>query len=151
MIMPSFHPYLHFNGNAEEAFKFYQSVFGGEFTMMQRFGDVPPEAAKGLSDTEKNKIMHIALPIGKEGMLMGGDTPEKMGKVTFGTNFSISVDTKSEQETKKIFDGLSADGKVIMPLEKTFWNAYFGMCVDKFGVSWMVNYSYDQGSKLVNV
>lgn len=139
--MAALNPYLNFNGNAEEAFNFYKSVFGGEFPMMMRFKDVPSEYKMGESDGEK--IMHIALPIGQGTMLMGSDVPEAMGKAITGTNFYISVFTASEEEADKLFNGLSAGGQVIMALEKTFWGDYFGMLKDKFDIQWMVNYSYN--------
>jgi PhnB protein len=89
--------------------------------------------------------MHIALPIGKGNILMATDAVESMGhKVTAGTNFHLSISTDSEEETKKIFNALSAGGKVTVPLDKMFWGAYFGMLTDKFGIQWMVNYDYNQ-------
>ncbi|MBA2563173.1 MAG: VOC family protein [Chitinophagaceae bacterium] len=140
--MAALNPYLNFNGNAEEAFNFYKSVFGGEFPMVMRFKDVPPEHQMGESDGEK--IMHIALPIGKGTVLMGSDVPEMYGKTTMGTSFYISISAESEEEANKLFNGLSADGQVTMPLEKAFWGDYFGMFKDKFGVQWMVNYDYNK-------
>lgn len=134
--------YLHFEGNAEEAFNFYKSVFGGEFDVFQRFGDVPPQSGCGeVSEDEKEKIMHVALPIRKENVLMGSDTPKAMGRqLLVGNNFSIFVHTESREETEKILNGLSEGGKVTMPLADTFWGSYFGMCKDKFGIQWMVSY-----------
>ncbi len=140
--MRSINPYLHFNGNAEEAFKFYKSVFGGEFTTFQRFKDVPSEVPS--QESESDKIMHVALPISKESILMGSDVPGSIPAVVFGNNFSISVQPSSEEETTKIFNALAAGGTVTMPLEKAFWGAYFGMCIDKFGINWMVNYELNQ-------
>jgi PhnB protein len=134
--------YLHFNGNAEEAFTFYRSVLGGEFETFQRFSDVPAEVPSPESDSRK--IMHAALPISKETVLMGCDVPDSMPPVIPGTNFAISVQTTSEAETERIFQALSAGGKVTMPLEKAFWGAYFGMFTDKFGIQWMVNYDMNQ-------
>jgi PhnB protein len=141
--MKTVNPYLNFPGNTEEAFNFYKSVFGGEFVMVQRFKDTP-EADKLPADL-KNKIMHISLPIGKGNILMATDAIEAMGhKVTPGTNFHLSISADSEDETRKLFNALSAGGKVTQPLEKMFWGAYFGMCTDKFGIQWMV--SYDQNN-----
>ncbi|HET6226358.1 MAG TPA: VOC family protein [Bacteroidia bacterium] len=134
--MPSLNPYLNFNGNTEDAFNFYKSVFGGEFAQLQRFKDVPSE--QPMPDIDAQKIMHVALPIGKDNVLMGSDTPKGYQSIV-GTNFSISVNAATEQETEKLFKGLSAGGKVTMPLEKTFWGAYFGMLTDKFGINWMVS------------
>lgn len=143
--MITINPYLNFKGNTEQAFNFYKSVFGGEFLTVQRFKDTP-EAAR-VPDHEKDKLMHIALPVGNGTILMGTDALESMGHtVTPGTNFHLSVDTESEAETEKIFNGLAAGGKVTTPLEKMFWGAYFGMCTDKFGIQWMV--SYDEKKKV---
>jgi PhnB protein len=139
--MASINPYLTFSGNCEEAFTFYKSVFGGEFTNFQRFGDAPSEPKP--SAEEGKKIMHVALPIGQGSIIMGSDQPESYGKTIVGNNFSISIITESEEESNQIFNRLSAGGKITMPLEKTFWGAYFGMLTDKFGIQWMVNYDYD--------
>ncbi len=139
-------PYLNFDGNTEQAFNFYKSVFGGEFLTIQRMKDTP-EASK-VPDNEKDRIMHVALPIGKNAILMASDVLESMvHKVSPGNNFYISVSTESEKEAEKIFNGLSAGGKITMALEKTFWGSYFGMLKDKFGVQWMVSYDYNQQNK----
>ena len=130
-------PYLNFNGNTEEVFNFYKSVFGGEFTTFQRFKDVPSELPTSASAGEK--IMHVALPISKEVTLMGSDTHESFGAVKMGTNFSLSINTDTKKDTDRIFNALAAGGQITMPLEKTFWGAYFGMLTDKFGIQWMVN------------
>jgi PhnB protein len=138
--MPTINPYLNFPGNTEEAFTFYKSIFGGEFVIVQRFKDTPE--AGTVPENLKEKIMHIALPIGKGNILMATDALEPMGhKVTAGTNFHLSVSTDSEEETNKLFNALAAGGKVTVPLAKMFWGDYFGMCTDKFGIQWMVNYS----------
>ena len=142
--MASVNPYLNFNGNTEEAFNFYKSVFGGEFPMVMRYKDAPAEYQMGEDNGER--IMHIALPIGQGTMLMGSDQPEAYGKATIGTNFYISISTESEEEANKLFNGLSAGGQVTMPLEKAFWGSYFGMFKDKFDVQWMVSYDYNQQS-----
>jgi PhnB protein len=133
--------YLNFNGNTEEAFNFYKSVFGGEFCMLQRFKDTP-DGDKMPAD-DQQKIMHVSLAIGSNA-LMGTDVPSTMPQVIFGTNYSISISPDSEEEAHKLFNGLSAGGKVGMPLEKMFWGALFGMFTDKFGVQWMVNYELNQ-------
>jgi PhnB protein len=139
--MATINPYLNFPGNTEEAFNFYKSVFGGEFIMLQRFKDTP-EADK-LSPAEQDKIMHVALPIGQGNILMATDALDSMGqKLVNGTNMSIAIATDSEQEADKLFNGLLNGGKADMPLQKTFWNAYFGMLTDKYGVQWMINYDY---------
>jgi PhnB protein len=140
--MATINPYLNFSGNCEEAFNFYKSVFGGEFLTKMRFKEVPAEYQ--MAENEGEKIMHVALPIGQGTILMGSDRPSAMGPTTNGNNYSISINTTSEQEAAKLFQGLSAGGQVTMPLEKAFWGAYFGMLTDKFGIQWMVNYDYNQ-------
>jgi PhnB protein len=137
--MATINPYLNFNGNTEEVFNFYKSVFGGEFTTISRFKEAPSEYK--MSEKEGEKIMHISLPIGEGTTLMGSDVPEVMGKAIGGNNFSISINTTSEEEAHKLFNGLSAGGKVMMPLEKTFWGSLFGMFTDKFNIQWMVSYN----------
>ena len=141
--MTLLNPYLNFKGNTEEAFNFYKSVFGGEFVMVQRFKDTPE--ADRVPANEKDKIMHISLPLGKGNVLMATDALESMGhKLTVGNNVQLSISTDSEEEADKIFEGLSAGGKVSVPLAKSFWGAYFGMCTDKFGMQWMVSYDYNR-------
>jgi len=140
--MAAINPYLNFDGNCEKAFNFYKSVFGGEFLTLMRFKDVPPEVH--FPESEGEKIMHVALPIGQGTVLMGSDTPAAMGPTTTGNNVYISINAESEAEAAKLFKGLSAGGQVTMPLEKAFWGAYFGMFTDKFGIQWMVNYDYNQ-------
>lgn len=141
--MASINPYLNFDGKTEEAFTFYKSVFGGDFAMIQKMSDTP-EASK-LPASERNRIMHVALPIGKGNMLMGSDIMPSMGhSLTEGNNVYVAIAAESEKEAEKLFNGLSAGGTVTMPLEKTFWNAYFGMLIDKYGIQWMINYSYDK-------
>ncbi len=138
--MTTINPYLTFNGNCEEAFNFYKSVFGGEFPYVGKFKDMPDNPNYPVPEADREKIMHISLPISKETVLMGSDTSEAFGKSTIeGNNFSISINTDSVEEVTRIFNELSAGGKIKMPLEKTFWQAYFGMFVDKFGIHWMVN------------
>ena len=137
--MAKINPYIHFNGNAEEAFNFYKSVFGGEFAMVSRFKDFPnPE--NPISQSEENKIMHIALQIGNS-VLMGSDTPEFMGKHNENENRSkICISADSKEEADKIFNGLSAGGTVEMPMLDSPWGAYFGMFRDKYGFEWMINF-----------
>ena len=139
--MATVNVYLTFDGNCREAFDFYKSVFGGEFTYVGTFGEMPPqEGIPPLPEKDKNKIMHISLPISKETALMGSDSGGEWGpKVTSGNNFSISVNTNNKEETDRIFNKLSQGGKVTMPLDVTFWQSYFGMCTDKFGINWMVS------------
>ncbi|MCP2027120.1 PhnB protein [Flavobacterium sp. HSC-32F16] len=142
--MAAVNPYLMFNGTCEEAFLFYKSVFGGEFPYIGKFKDAPAEeGGEQLSEADANRIMHVSLPIGNT-ILMGSDTHPRYGDVGFGDNFSISINTESTDEADRIFNGLSAGGHIEMPLNKTFWGAYFGMFKDKFGVNWMVNFDENQ-------
>jgi PhnB protein len=139
--MATLNPYLNFSGNTEEAFTFYKSVFGGEFATLQRFKDTP-EAGR-VPEKEKNMLMHVALPVGKGNTLMATDALESMGhKLTVGNNIQLSLEADSKDEAEKLFKGLSAGGKVTMPLADTFWGAYFGMLTDRFGIQWMVNYTH---------
>jgi PhnB protein len=121
--MPSINSYLNFNGNTEEAFNFYKSVFGGEFVTLMRFNESPPEYQS--SPAQGNKIMHVTLPIGKTNVLMGSDVPEAYGKAIIGTNVSISISTDSKEEADRFFHGLSDEGAVTMPMSDTFWGSYF--------------------------
>ncbi len=133
--------YLNLPGNSEEAFNFYKSVFGGEFDYLVRFKDMQMDGIT-IPDADKNKIMHIGLPIGKDAVLMATDTLESIGqKLIPGNNYSISVHPDSREEADRIFKALSAGGKIEMPLEDAFWGDYFGSFIDKFGIQWMVNYS----------
>jgi len=140
--MATVNVYLTFNGNCEEAFNFYKSVFGGEFPYIGRFNDMPPQPGQPpIPDDMGKRIMHVSLPVSKETMIMGSDTGgEWAADYKAGNNFSISINTGSKEEADKLFNGLSAGGKVTMPMNKTFWGAYFGMFTDKFGISWMVNF-----------
>jgi PhnB protein len=140
--MATVNSYLNFNGNTEEAFNFYKSVFGGEFTTLQRFGDTPEGDQVPAQD--RDKIMHVALPIGTTGLLMATDALESMGqRLVPGNNFSLAISTESEEEANQIFSALAAGGKVTMPLEKAFWGSYFGMVNDQYGIQWMVSYDYN--------
>jgi PhnB protein len=137
--MTTFNIYLNFPGNAEEAFNYYKSILGGEILVVQRFKDTPEAGQVPAADADK--LMHIAMSVGTNMTLMATDALESKGhKLTMGNNFYISVSTQSEDETRKVFNGLSQGGKVEVPLDKMFWGAYFGMCADKYGVQWMVSY-----------
>lgn len=139
--MPTINPYLNFNGNTEEAFQFYKSVFGGEFTMIQRFKEIPggPE----LPADAQEKIMFIGLPIGQNNILMATDAIESMGQILKeGNNHYISIQAESKEEAQHLYNGLSAGGTIEMELGDTFWGAYFGMFMDRYGIQWMVNYDY---------
>jgi PhnB protein len=139
--MAQINPYIHFNGNAEEAFTFYKSVFGGEFERVVRFKELASHEHP-ISEKEQNKIMHIALPIGKSSVLMGSDTPEFMGRQNENENRSkISVTAESKEEADKIFNGLAAGANVEMPIGDSPWGSYFGMLRDKYGIEWMIDFS----------
>ena len=139
--MATINTYLNFNGNCEHAFNFYKSVFGGEFTFIGRFGEMPEGDGYTVPEMDKNKIMHIGLPIGNT-ILMGSDTGGDWAP-TFvqGNNFSVSVTAESKEEADRIFAALSQGGKITMPLELTFWGDYFGMLTDQFGINWMVSFN----------
>lgn len=137
--MKAVNPYLNFTGNTEEAFNFYKSVFGGEFTMLMRFKDIPDQ---NIPDEAKNQIMHVALPLGKNNILMGTDAPESMGfNITSGNNVHISIHTESREEADTLFKGLSAGGNVQMPMADMFWGDYYGSFNDKFGIQWMISFT----------
>jgi PhnB protein len=137
--MALINPHINFNGNAEEAFTFYKSVFGGEFAMIMRLKDLSgPEFP--VAENDANKIMHIALPVGKN-VLMGNDIPEAMGRVNENENRSkISISAESKEEADKLFNGLSAGGEIEMPIADSPWGSYFGMFRDKYGIEWMVDF-----------
>ena len=139
--MLSTNPYLHFNGNTAEAMNFYRSVLGGEFTIYQRFKDIP--GGERMPANEQDKIIHISLTVSDNITIMATDALESMGNaVTAGDNFHININAENEKEVDRLFANLSAGGKVEMPLNKTLWGAYFGMCRDKFGLQWMIGYTY---------
>ena len=138
--MTTVNPYLIFNGNCEQAFLFYQSVFGGEFPYMGKFKDMPADDnCPPLSAEDADRVMHVSLPIGNT-VLMGSDSNSQSGDVVMGANVSISINTESRAEADRLFTGLSAGGNPFMPMSNTFWGAYFGMFIDKFGIHWMVNF-----------
>lgn len=140
--MANINPHFNFNGNAEEAFNFYKSVFGGTFTKLIRFKELSSEEFP-VPQNEENKIMHIALPIGKS-VLMGNDVPEMMGRTNENENRSkIVVNTESKAEADTIFNGLSAGGQIEMPISDSPWGTYFGMFRDKYGIEWMVEFDAD--------
>ncbi|HET7819149.1 MAG TPA: SRPBCC domain-containing protein [Bacteroidia bacterium] len=136
--------YLNFSRNTEEAFNFYKSVFGGEFLGdIMRLGDAPvQEGMPPLAKEDKNLVMHIALPIMGNHLLMGTDAPESLGfKMNFGNNIHICLEPNTREETKRLFDALAKGGTVTMNLDDMFWGAYYGTVTDKFGVQWMFNYT----------
>ncbi|MCP4441966.1 MAG: VOC family protein [Aureispira sp.] len=136
--MTTINPYLIFNGNCEEAFTFYKSIFGGEFTYLGYFDEMPSEY--NVPESEKQKVMHVSLPIGETAVLMGSDSSDSFGKASIvGTNFSISINTNEVAEAERLFELLGTEGNITMPLNKTFWGSYFGSLIDKFGIQWMIN------------
>lgn len=138
--MKAVNPYLNFNGNTEEAFNFYKSVFGGEFLALQRYKDIPD--SKNIPAEAKEKLMHIALQIYDNVILMGTDAIESMGQnCKIGNNMHISLEAESKEEADKLFYALSEGGAVKNPIQDMFWGDYFGNFSDKFGVGWMVSFS----------
>ena len=137
--MALINPHINFNGNAEEAFLFYKAVFGGEFATIMRFKDMAG-AEPAINEIEANKIMHIALPIGKN-VLMGNDVPAVLGKVNENENRSkIAIGAESKEEADRLFNGLAEGGQIEFPIAGSPWGSYFGMLRDKYGIEWMVDY-----------
>jgi PhnB protein len=135
--------YLTFDGNCEEAFNFYKSVLGGEFSYMGRFKDMPPtEGVPPVSDADGERIMHVSLPISKETILQGSDSASDWGpKLQVGNNFSVSITATSKTDADRFFAELSEGGKITMAMSKTFWGSYFGSFSDKFGINWMISFN----------
>jgi PhnB protein len=139
--MATINPWINFNGNAEEAFTFYKSVFGGEFTKVVRFKDIATDEFP-VAEKEENKIMHIALPIGTGSMLIANDVPAVLGRVNEQENRSkILINTESKEEADKLFTGLSAGGGVDGPMGEGPYGTYMGMFRDKYGIEWLIEYS----------
>jgi PhnB protein len=137
--MASINPHINFNGNAEEAFNFYRSVFGGEFAKIMRFKDLASSEFP-VAEKDADKMMHISLPIGKS-ILMANDVPEILGRTNENENRSkIVITAESKEEAGRLFNGLSAGGEIEMPIGDSPWGTYFGMFRDKFGIEWMVNF-----------
>lgn len=133
--------YLSFNGNCREAFNFYKSVFGIEFSYISRFGDIPENENYKVTDAYSDKIMHVAIPIGSS-ILMGSDCGEEQAALfRQGNNFSVSLTADSREQADSVFMALSEGGEVSRPMNDTFWGDYFGMIRDRFGVSWMISYN----------
>ena len=146
--MPLINPHINFNGHAEEAFTFYKSVFGGEFSKLVRLKDIASDEFP-VAEKEENKIMLIALPIGKSNTLMANDVPDFLGKVNENENRSkISVSAESKEEADKLFNGLSAGGQIEMPMADSPWGTYFGMFRDKYGIEWMVEFDPANNGKV---
>lgn len=138
----SLNPYLIFNGNCETAFLHYSKVFDLPITQISRFGEMPSNPEKQLSQTDANKIMHICIPLENGTTLMGSDTNADSEKTSVGNNISISINAISQAQADQFFDLLSENGNIKMPIQKTFWNAYFGMLTDQFGINWMINFDF---------
>ena len=136
--MRQLNPYVSYNGQCEEAFNFYKSVFGGEFRGIMRWSDNPQ--CEGMADDEKNGVMHVALEVG-DSIIMGSDSVKSMGEVTPGTNFQIAITPDSREDADRLFAVLSEGGTAMMPMADQFWGDYFGALTDKFGIQWMLNYS----------
>lgn len=138
--MTVINPYLTFQGNCEEAFNYYKEVFGGEFSYMGRFSEMPPQEGVSLSEEDGNRIMHMSLPINKDNILMGSDSGgEWAPRMVVGNNISLSVTAESKEDADRFFNMLSDGGQVTMPMDQTFWGDYFGMCTDRFGINWMIS------------
>lgn len=145
--MASINPHINFNGNAEEAFNFYRSAFGGEFARIVRFKDMASEEFQ-VAEHEANKIMHIALPIGNS-VLMANDVPEILGRTNENENRSkIVISAESKEEADRLFNGLSAGGQVEMPIADSPWGSYFGMFRDKYGIEWMIDFDANYKGKV---
>ena len=132
--------YLHFDGNAEKAMTFYKKVFASEFITLQRYSDLP--GSEKMTEEDRDKLLHVSLKITAHATLMASDNVTGKGDgVKKGNNYHICLQASNEKEADKLFAALSDNGKIEMPMNKTFWGAYFGMCVDQFGVQWMINYT----------
>ena len=140
--MPVINPYLTFSGNCEDAFNFYKTVFGGDFSYIGRFSDMPSDGGKAMSEEDGRKIMHVSLPLSKETVLMGSDTGgEWADRVIVGNNITISINADSKEQADELYNKLSDGGKASMPMNQTFWGDYFGMCTDKFDINWMISFN----------
>ena len=144
--MTTLNPYLVFNGNCEDVFNFYKSVFGGDFQYIGRYKDVPQTDRQTFPFNTDEQIMHVSLPISKETILMGCDGAEAYEQPTvLGNNFLLSISTDSQGEADRLFNELSAGGKIKMSMNQTFWGSYFGVLTDKFGIHWTI--SHDSTNK----
>lgn len=135
--MTTLNPYLNFDGKCEEAFEFYRSIFGGEFQDLSRFSEMP---GGDQDDGDSDRLIHVALPIGDGQVLMGSDTRSDMPAPSAGDAVHVNIAPDDEDESRRIFEALAEGGTVTMPYERQFWGADFGMCTDKYGINWMVNY-----------
>nr|WP_315198834.1 VOC family protein [uncultured Flavobacterium sp.] len=137
--MITINPYLYFNGNCEEAFDFYKSVFEVEFKFIGRYKDVP-QTDKHIFQEQDNKIMHVSLPISKETTLMGADHSEAYKEAVSYDNFSLTINTDKREEADKLFKKLSKGGKIKLAMTETFWGSYYGIILDKFGINWKISF-----------
>jgi PhnB protein len=138
--MANINPHIHFNGNTEEAFEFYKSIFGGSFTRIVRYKDLPG-MGYAFPEKELNKIMHISLPIGGSSVLTGSDVPDILGKVSENENRSkITISAESKEEADSLFNSLSAGGNIEYPMDYSPWGSYFGAFRDKYGIEWMIDF-----------
>lgn len=135
--MASANPYLNFAGNCADAFDFYRSVFGGEFSNVSKFSDMPADDGEAPAPELADQVMHIALPLG-DSLLMGSDVPEGMGTVTPGSSTYVCIEPDTVEDGRRIFDRLAEGGEVEMPYESQFWGDYFGSCSDRYDIKWMV-------------
>lgn len=140
--MAKINPHLLFKGNTEEAFGFYKSVFGGEFSVLLRMKDLPGDPNIPVSESEANKIINIGLPIGKSDILMASDVAEQFmeQELITGNRYTISISAESKEEADRLFNGLSEGGKIEMPIAESPWGSYFGMFADKYGIQWMIDF-----------
>ena len=141
--MTTINPYIYFNGNCEEAFNFYRSVFRQEITYIGRYKDVPGADRKNFQDADE-KIMHVSLPISTETILMGSDNTEAHKELLTYNNFSLIIHTDNKAEADRLFNELSESGQVKVPMNMTFWGSYYGICIDKFGINWKITLHSDQ-------
>ncbi len=135
--MATVNPYIYFNGNCEEAFNFYKTVFQRDIAYIGRYKDIPQTDRKNFRETDE-KIMHVSLPISSETVLMGADNTEAYNELLTYSNFSLIIHTDEKQEADRLFNELSQGGQIKMPMNLTFWGSYYGICIDKFGITWKV-------------
>ncbi|MDT0648675.1 VOC family protein [Autumnicola edwardsiae] len=141
--MATVNTYLYFNGNCEEAFNFYKSIFNKEFQYIGRYKDVPEVARQNFPNCTDDHIMHIALPISRETILMGADIVESRERENIAAKFfSLYISTDSKEEADKLFNSLSHEGEIELPISEQFWGSYYGICRDKFGINWKISFSH---------
>ncbi|MEE9361589.1 MAG: VOC family protein [Cellulophaga sp.] len=146
--MSTINVYLYFKGNCENAFNFYKSIFGGEFQFIGRYKDISQEARRNFPYCSDEHIMHVALPISKETILMGADMIDSHNQTTEAkSNFSLYINTENKNEATRLFNALSEEGDIIVPIAEQFWGSYYGLCIDIFGISWKISYSQNDDKK----